>query len=84
MTRAWIAPDTSLPRLNGEHAEAPQLDALAARERRFHRMKQRVHRLLDLQLRQAGSIGYALDNIYSDQGFFGFPLVVDPIHNRRC
>lgn len=83
LTRAWIAPHAAFPRLDDEDAEASQLDAIAARERCLHRLKQRVHRLFGFQLGHAGSIGYAVDNIYFDQSSWPPFVVVPPTLGLR-
>src|SRR5207244_4496549 len=65
---ARVSPDTAFTRLDHEHAKAAQLDAVAARQRVLHRMKQGIDGLLGFELGNACAIGETIDDIEFDHG----------------
>ncbi len=64
--RPRVATDALLALLHLEHAEAAQFDALAARQRLPHRLQNLLDRALGLHLRDAGLVGYLIDDIGLD------------------
>jgi hypothetical protein len=67
-TGAGIAPDPAFAWLNDENAKPPQLDSIAAREGVLHRIEERLDCLFSFQLRDAGLVGKAIDDIEFDHG----------------
>jgi len=67
-TGAGIAPDPAFAWFNDENAKAPQLDSIAAREGVLHRIEERLDCLFSFQLRNAGLVGKAIDDIEFDHG----------------
>src|SRR2546426_8349189 len=65
---ARVSPDAAFPRLDHEHTKAAQLNAVAARQRVLHRMKQSIDGLLGFELGDAGAIGETIDDIEFDHG----------------
>ena len=65
---ARIAADAAFAWLDDENAKPPQLDPIAAREGVLHRIEERLDCLLGFQLRNAGLVGKAIDDIEFDHG----------------
>jgi len=65
---AGIATDAAFAWLDDENAKAPQLDPIAARKGVLHRIEERLDCLFGFQLRDAGLVGKAIDDIEFDHG----------------
>src|SRR5271166_5071937 len=63
---ARVAPDAGLARPHSEDTEAPQFDAIAARERFLHALKHGFDRLFGLGLGNAGLVDNFVDQIQFD------------------
>jgi len=63
---AGIAADAAFAWLDDENAKATQLDPVAAREGVLHRIEERLDCLFGFQLRNAGLVGKAIDDIEFD------------------
>ena len=85
---AGVAAYAALSGFDDEDAEAAQLDALAARQGLFHRMKKGIHGLFGLHLGNAGALGHTVYNVEFDHDLQGlrhsFALVREPGLNPRA
>jgi hypothetical protein len=62
-TGSRVSPDSALARFDYEHAEAAQLDALAALKSGLHRFEQRLDGHFGLDLCNTGLVGNLVDNV---------------------
>jgi hypothetical protein len=62
-SRSRIASNAALPGLDDEHAEAAQFYALAALQRLFHRLEQRLNCYFGFDLWNASLIGNLIDYV---------------------
>src|SRR5580700_2734281 len=63
---ARVASDARLSRAHVKHAKPPQLNAIAARQRILHALKDGFHRQFGLGLGDAGSGYHFVDNVELD------------------
>lgn len=63
LASARVAAHTPFARLDDKDSEPTQLYSLAARQRFFHRVKERVDSLLSFHLWYAGALSHAIDDV---------------------
>lgn len=68
LSSAWITPYAALARFDDKDPKAAEFNAVPARQRFLHRMKQCVNGLFGFQLGDAGLLGETVDDIKFDHG----------------
>ena len=75
---ARVPANPALSRFDNKDAKTAQFDAVAARQRVLHRMKQSINSLLSFQFRDARLIGKAVDDVQLNHEF------EPPVFGDRC